>query len=592
MENNELSKLKELTRALVSKSYLSDQTASWEYAFNSVNDLVCITNTSYEIKFLNDKFLKKFPDIKEDYINKDINSLFVNSVSKGPDGMGPFDESEVVIKESFYPELGGWFIKHWYKIRNKENDVIGYTFMFSDVTSIRRAEAKCKISEKRFHDLFNHMPVSAIIFEAVSSGKDFKICNFNKAAEGIDLIDRNEVIDKNVSSFPLAASCDRMIPKFKKVFLSGKPEQIPTSFYDNELIKGWRETFILKLPSGEIVSLYTDETFKVKITQDLEKSEKLLQCTFDCIPDIIGLQDNQHNAISYNKTALKKLNLSHKEIKGMKCYEVLGRSDPCTECRTNECLSTKKPSKHLRYIEELKGWYDCRSYPVLGPDNEVSYIVEHLRDVTDLYIENERKEEEYLKNNELFQRLSFIISASNGYVCEKKVVGEDKELVYSYIDPSLCKDFYKITENLSEGGTKVCEYAIGKTSTELLSKATSKGSVHTFLSICEVTDRHCIEQRMSCSYYEMGYIENSYGESEWIVIKARKEPVLNADGEVTSVLGFLTDCSKELSSIREIIMNGLKDGTIEKIDTVEKTKVYWIVGNNKDSKKLTHLDFP
>ena len=56
MLNDDLMKLKELTRTLTSNGYLTDQAAAWVYAFNSVSDLVCTTNTSFQIKFLNTKF--------------------------------------------------------------------------------------------------------------------------------------------------------------------------------------------------------------------------------------------------------------------------------------------------------------------------------------------------------------------------------------------------------------------------------------------------------------------------------------------------------------------------------------------------------
>ena len=50
---DDLEKLRQLTQTLTRNGYLSDQTKAWQYAFDSVKELVCITNPSFEIKFIN-----------------------------------------------------------------------------------------------------------------------------------------------------------------------------------------------------------------------------------------------------------------------------------------------------------------------------------------------------------------------------------------------------------------------------------------------------------------------------------------------------------------------------------------------------------
>ena len=49
------------------------------------------------------------------------------------------------------------------------------------------------------------------------------------------------------------------------------------SFYQDERIVGWRENFVYKLPSGEVVAVYSDETDRKQAEEALRKAHKELQ---------------------------------------------------------------------------------------------------------------------------------------------------------------------------------------------------------------------------------------------------------------------------------------------------------------------------
>lgn len=351
MMNDELAKLKELTKTLTSNGYLTDQTVAWEYAFNSVNDLVCITNTSCQIKFLNTKFLEKLPLEHDQYINIHINDLFVdNAVDE--DSCNDEGDENITYKETFFPELGGWFVKSRYVIKNKYDEVIGYTFMFLDVTDRRRAEVKLRASEARFENLFRYMPAAAVVFEPVDGGKDFRFLDINTSTMVTEHIDKN-VIGKLVSEIFPGVEKYGFLKHLQEAYKTGKLVHMPTTYYKDEFREGWRNNFMFKLPSGEVISLYTDETEKVKTQTELKRNQDTLQAIFDCIPDIIGLQDADNNIIRYNKAALKLFNKVPTEVVGKKCYEALGRSTPCVDCRTRECKISKKPEKRIYILKNL-----------------------------------------------------------------------------------------------------------------------------------------------------------------------------------------------------------------------------------------------
>jgi PAS domain S-box-containing protein len=110
---------------------------------------------------------------------------------------------------------------------------------------------------------------------------------------------------------------------------------------------------------------------------------KLLESLFDAIPDVIGIQDRHHGIIRYNAAGYKFLNMTHKEIEGKKCYELIGRNTPCDICATTECYKTKKPTQVEKYVEEMDVWLDVRAYPILDENGKIVNVIEHLRDITE-----------------------------------------------------------------------------------------------------------------------------------------------------------------------------------------------------------------
>jgi PAS domain S-box-containing protein len=115
-----------------------------------------------------------------------------------------------------------------------------------------------------------------------------------------------------------------------------------------------------------------------------KENKEFLEKLINMIPDIIGIQDHDHHIIRYNEAGYRFLNLNPEEIKGYKCYHLIGRDFECEDCVTATSYNTKLPSSNERYVPEKDIWLDIRSYPVLDDDGNIKYIIEHLRDITRL----------------------------------------------------------------------------------------------------------------------------------------------------------------------------------------------------------------
>ena len=117
-------------------------------------------------------------------------------------------------------------------------------------------------------------------------------------------------------------------------------------------------------------------------TRALEQTTSLLEATLNAIPDVLGIQDNQHRIIRYNAAGYRFLNMTHEEVVGKRCFELIGRTRECEHCATSECYRTKKPASITRYESALDAWLDVRAYPILDENGELIKVIEHLRDIT------------------------------------------------------------------------------------------------------------------------------------------------------------------------------------------------------------------
>jgi PAS domain S-box-containing protein len=82
--------------------------------------------------------------------------------------------------------------------------------------------------------------------------------DFNPAAEQIDHIKKEELIGKSVTEVFPGVRQFGLFDVFRRVYKTGTPEHHPVSVYKDERIAGWRENYVYRLPSGQVVAIYDD----------------------------------------------------------------------------------------------------------------------------------------------------------------------------------------------------------------------------------------------------------------------------------------------------------------------------------------------
>ncbi len=144
-----------------------------------------------------------------------------------------------------------------------------------DITDRKLIEKELNSSNERWENLFNNSPSAIAVYEAIDKGNDFIFTDYNLTAQKIDGLSREDVLSKRISEvFPTSKELG-FIDVFRRVWETGKTEEMNIAFYNDQRTKGWRDNVVYKLKSGEVVAIYNDITEQCKIKR---KFTKVINC--------------------------------------------------------------------------------------------------------------------------------------------------------------------------------------------------------------------------------------------------------------------------------------------------------------------------
>ncbi len=162
-------------------------------------------------------------------------------------------------------------------LTDEYGNVTGILGIFWDITDRKRAEEGLRKSEERFRALFERMPSCVAVYEAVDDGTDFVFKDFNTAGERVERIERGDLIGKRVTEVFAGVKESGIFDTFLRVWKTGKAEFYPEALYLDEHDSGsWRENWVYRLPSGDVVAVYNDISERMQAEVALRESEAAL----------------------------------------------------------------------------------------------------------------------------------------------------------------------------------------------------------------------------------------------------------------------------------------------------------------------------
>ena len=274
--------------------------------------LVTIDSASAALKLLAEE---QFDAIISDYQMPDMDGIRFLIEVRTQFGKIPFilftgkGREEIVIQAinngaDFYLQKGG----------NPDAQFAELSHQILMIVARRAAEKSFRESENRYRSLVENMHDCVAVYRAVDDGRDFVVLEFNRAAENIEKLKREDVIGRNVTDIFPGIRKFGLFDVLQRVWRTGQPESFPVSFYMDNRISGWRDNFIFKLPSGEVVASYSDETAIKQAEEALRVSEERYLSLFDRSLDCVYIHDLEGNFIDANPAALVLLGYTREEI--------------------------------------------------------------------------------------------------------------------------------------------------------------------------------------------------------------------------------------------------------------------------------------
>ncbi len=141
--------------------------------------------------------------------------------------------------------------------------------------------------EERYQYMFDYNRSSVAVLKAVDNATDFIFVDYNRTAEVVDSIWKDDVIGRRVTDVFPGAEAFGILEVFREVWKTGESKTHTDAFYQDERLSGWRESFVYRIPSGEIVSVYRDVTEEKETENKLQIASHELQCLYQisCLVD-------------------------------------------------------------------------------------------------------------------------------------------------------------------------------------------------------------------------------------------------------------------------------------------------------------------
>lgn len=309
-----LETLEDITERKKAEKDLMESEEKFREVFNNANDafyLLKITETGVNENFaeVNDVASQMLGYTEEELLEMSPNTIDASDQSLMADNWRKIVQNGKAIFETVHKTKNGKIIP--VEINARIFEIKGEKTLLAivrDINERKLVEKALKNSEAEYKAIFDNIKNGVAVYNAVDDGNDFIFKDFNHAAEKIEQVKKEDIIGRKVTEVFSGVQEFGLLEVFQRVWKTGKSEKHPISIYEDERIKGWRENYVYKLPSGDIVAVYDDLTDIKQYEEELEQNEtrlrslvRILQYQAESVQDFLDYALNEATKLTESK---------------------------------------------------------------------------------------------------------------------------------------------------------------------------------------------------------------------------------------------------------------------------------------------------
>ncbi len=142
---------------------------------------------------------------------------------------------------------------------------------------LQQLNIKLKENQQTYLHFFEHSKSANIIYTTNDNGETFVVDKVNVMLEQMEGLNRDDIVGEKLHKVFKGAEKSGIFDIFKKVYRTGQAYHFPTAKIEYNHKNVWREHYIFKLPSDELVASYIDRTTEKELEfQQINNYEKTL----------------------------------------------------------------------------------------------------------------------------------------------------------------------------------------------------------------------------------------------------------------------------------------------------------------------------